>query len=152
MAHLLDTGILLRLADERDPLHPVVDSAVESLIAQREELLIGTQNVAEFWNVATRPLAANGLELPASAVLTLLETVIEPVCSVLVETDEIYHEFKRLGKKYEFRGKQAHDARLVALMRCWGIDKILTLNDRDFLRYEAEGIVAVNPRSLGRSS
>ncbi len=130
----------------------MVNSAIELLVAQHEELLIGTQNVAEFWNVATRPFNANGLDLPAATVLSLLETVIEPICGVLVETDEIYAEFKRLGRQNEFRGKQAHDARLVALMCCWGIDKILTLNDRDFRRYETEGIVAINPSSLGPSS
>ena len=72
----------------------------------------------------------------------------EPVCGLLVEADTLYGEFKRLGLKYGFGGKQAHDARLVAMMLCWGIDKVLTLNARDFRPYSAEGVSVVTPESL----
>ena len=54
----------------------------------------------------------------------------------------------RLGRKYGFGGKQAHDARLVAMMLCWGIDRILTLNDSDFQGYATEGILIITPQSL----
>jgi predicted nucleic acid-binding protein len=148
MAYLLDTGILLRLVDAKDPFHAVVRQAVQVLAAQQEELFITNQNVAEFWNVATRPVGDNGLGLPVATVVDLLENIIEPICAVLIETDSFFAEFKRLGRKYEFRGKRAHDARLVAMMRCWNLDKIVTLNDKDFRRYEPEGIVVVPPQSL----
>ncbi len=45
-------------------------------------------------------------------------------------------------------GVQVHDARLVAVMKVNSIDRILTLNTADFVRYANEGIVAVDPRSL----
>jgi predicted nucleic acid-binding protein len=122
--------------------------SVESLAAQQEELFTTTQNVAEFWNVATRPIGDNGLELPVATVANLLENVIEPICAMLVEPESVYGELKRLGVKYEFRGKQVHDARLVALMVCWGVEKVLTLNERDFRRYEPEGILVVTPKSI----
>jgi hypothetical protein len=67
---------------------------------------------------------------------------------MLVEADSLYGEYKRLARTYAFGGKQAHDARLVAMMLCWGIDKILTLNDRDFRPYSAERVLIVNPESL----
>ena len=78
----------------------------------------------------------------------LLESVVEPTCGWLVEPDTLYEEFKRLARKYEFRGKQAHDARLVAMMLCLKVEKVLTLNERDFRRYEPEGIVVAHPSSL----
>jgi predicted nucleic acid-binding protein len=148
MACLLDTGILLRLVDTQDRLHDVVRQAVESLAVHQEELFTSTQNIAEFWNVATRPVADNGLGLPVATVANLLEQVIEPTCALLVEPVALYGELKRLGVKYEFRGKQVHDARLVALMLCWKVEKVLTLNERDFRRYEPEGITLITPESM----
>ncbi len=47
MTYLLGTGILLRLVDESDPVHPVVKQAVDVLVAQRQDLCITTQNFAE---------------------------------------------------------------------------------------------------------
>jgi hypothetical protein len=40
-----------------------------------------------------------------------------------------------------------HDARLAAMMLAWQVDSILTLNDRDFRRYEPEGIQVMNPEA-----
>lgn len=149
MACLLDTGILLRLVDSRDPLHSVVRHAVGTLGRRNEELFTTTQNVAEFWNVATRPVIANGLGLSAATVTGLLQGIVELTCGMLIEGETLYGEFKRLGLKYSFGGKQAHDARLVAMMLCWGVDKILTLNERDFRQYAAEGIAVMTPESIG---
>jgi len=148
MPYLLDTGILLRLIDERDPQHDLVQSAVGMLGNRREELLIGTQNIAELWNVATRPIANNGLALPCTTVLTLYEDTIESICSVVCEPDPLPTQFKDLLTKYAVVGKQVHDARLVALMLCWQIDNILTLNERNFRRYAPEGIHVITPDSL----
>ncbi|MGD9720083.1 MAG: type II toxin-antitoxin system VapC family toxin [Pirellulales bacterium] len=145
MAHLLDTGILLRLVDQRDPLHERVVQAVAALAQQNEELFTTTQNIAEFWNVATRPVSANGLGLTGANVVELLQSIIEPTCGILIEAELLYSEFKRLGQKYGFGGKQAHDARLIAMTLCWGIETILTLNERDFRPYRAEGIVIETP-------
>jgi hypothetical protein len=55
---------------------------------------------------------------------------------------------KRLLAAYNVVGKQVHDARLVAMMLTWQVDKILTLNDRNFRRFEPEGISVVTPTSL----
>ena len=42
-------------------MHPVALRALERLFAGSDPLVIAIQNVAEFWNAATRPLAVNGL-------------------------------------------------------------------------------------------
>jgi hypothetical protein len=126
----------------------MVKQAVESLVSAREELYMTTQNAAEYWNVSTRPRSDNGLELPPGTVTNLLEQTIEPICTLLVERRTLYSELKRLLNKYGVIGKQVHDARLVAMMIVWQIDNILTLNDRDFRRYEPEGIAIVTPASV----
>jgi predicted nucleic acid-binding protein len=63
MAYLLDTGILLRLIDRHDPRHAIVNAAAGLLGNRRQVLFITTQNIAEFCNVATRPVVNNGLGL-----------------------------------------------------------------------------------------
>ena len=148
MSYLLDTGILLRVADRRDDQHETAFRAVQTLIRRGEELLITTQNVAEFCNVATRPVDNNGLGLPPADALDLIQVEIEPICSALPEPAPVYEELKRLIATYGVVGKQVHDARLVAMMIVWQIENVLTLNDRDFRRYEPEGITVVTPASI----
>jgi predicted nucleic acid-binding protein len=148
MAYLLDTGILLRFVDQRDALHSLVQQAVEALVGRQEELFTATQNIGEFWNVATRPTASNGLGLPSSEAIRLIENGIEPVCGIMLDASTSYLELKRLLCKYNVVGKQVHDARLVALMLTRRIDTILSLNGRDFQRYKSEGISIVAPSDL----
>jgi predicted nucleic acid-binding protein len=60
MLVLCDSGILLRLFEPADPLHPAVRASVTALHARGDQLVTAPQNVAEFWNVCTRPAAARG--------------------------------------------------------------------------------------------
>jgi hypothetical protein len=75
----------------------------------------------------------------------LLERDIEPICGTLVEKSGLPAEIKRLVVQYNVVGKQVHDARLVAMMLIWQIESILTLNERNFLRFAPEGISVVSP-------
>lgn len=152
MAYLLDTGILLRLVDETDQQHVIVVDAVDVLIKRRDDLFITTQNIAEYWNVAMRPKANNGLELPTANALRLFDDSIAPICAVIAESASLPHEFKRLLFQYNVVGKQVHDARLVAMMLTWQIDHVLTLNERNFKRYVPEGIVVLSPATITATS
>ena len=60
---LVDTNILLRIARRSDPQHKTVDKALERLAEQGTTLHYTFQNIAELWNVMTRPVASNGLGL-----------------------------------------------------------------------------------------
>jgi predicted nucleic acid-binding protein len=148
MAYLLDSGIILRLVDTKDARHTEVRHAVRTLGDQGQELFIATQNIAEFCNVATRPILNNGLGLQPTVAIELFEKDVEPICEVVVEKELVHLELKRLISTYSVIGKQVHDARLVAMMLAWQIENILTLNDRDFRRYEPEGIKIVTPAQL----
>jgi predicted nucleic acid-binding protein len=61
MSVFVDTNIFLRSAQPSHPLHGVAVSAVASLIALGTPLTVTPQIMAEFWNVATRPVERNGL-------------------------------------------------------------------------------------------
>jgi predicted nucleic acid-binding protein len=148
MRYLLDTGILLRLVDENDPQHGLVCDAVDVLIRRRDDLLITVQNIAEFWNVATRSKANNGLELSPTEVAQLFQLSIDPIVAVLVEQATLRNEFQRVLIQYNVVGKQVHDARLAAMMLNWQVDHILTLNGRNFQRFTPEGIFVITPADL----
>jgi hypothetical protein len=61
--YLADSNILLRLTKPNDQDYPVVRSAVDALWAAGDELNFASQNLAEFWNVCTRPKDKNGFGL-----------------------------------------------------------------------------------------
>jgi predicted nucleic acid-binding protein len=152
MSVLLDTGILLRFVDEKDSQHSLIRTVVVMFSERGEELWITTQNIAELWNVATRPVANNGLALSPTQVAKLYDETIAPVCGVLTEAESHPDVFRRLLKQYDVVGKQVHDARLLASMLTWQIDSILTLNERNFRRYEPEGISVLTPSSMLNSA
>ena len=148
MAYLLDTGVLLRLANEVDAQHDVVTNAVELLASQRQKLFTTNQNIAEFWNVATRPTSENGLGRSVDVVAKSIQSIVQPICTVLREHSNHFVELKRLLEAHQIVGKQVHDARLVASMLTWKVDRILTLNEKHFKRFETEGIFVDTPQTI----
>jgi predicted nucleic acid-binding protein len=134
MVVLVDTGILLRLLDRADPQHPDIRAALRRLRSQGDTLVVATQNIAEFWNVCTRPPSARG-----GYGLSVQETerrvrVLERIFHVLPDTHGSYPIWKQLATSHAVQGVQVHDARLVALMSAHGVIRILTLNTSDFQR------------------
>ena len=62
------------------------------------------------------------------------------------EPSDLFRRWRQLVEKYKVKGKQVHDARLVAIMIEGGVDRILTFNVDDFRRYP--DITAVSPHSF----
>jgi predicted nucleic acid-binding protein len=60
MATLLDSGILLRFFVSTDAEAQPIRHAFRTLRRSREPVYVASQNVAEFWNVSTRPATARG--------------------------------------------------------------------------------------------
>lgn len=67
--YLADTNILLRLTRRGDPDYELVRRAVRTLKAQGATFCYTSQNLVEFWNVATRPKERNGFGLSCGAVV-----------------------------------------------------------------------------------
>jgi len=61
MRILVDTNILLRAVQPSHPMHASAVRAMGILMEREEALVVTVQNIAEFWNAATRPAANNGL-------------------------------------------------------------------------------------------
>ncbi len=118
--------------------------SVARLLASGELVCFTLQNIAEFWNVATRRAENNGLGFSVPLTLSHVER-IERSLSLLPESAAIYPEWKRLLIKHNVLGAKVHDTRLVAAMNVHGIGKVLTFNIGDFVRFDIE---AVHPSSV----
>lgn len=92
------------------------------------------QSVYEFWVVATRPLAQNGLGMTTQHTKAKLDELAGAI-ELLPESPTVLDEWLRLVVRYDCKGKPAYDARIVAAMLVHGMTQLLTLNARDFLRY-----------------
>jgi predicted nucleic acid-binding protein len=143
--YLIDTNILLRLSRLEDPEHTVVKTALDELNRRGVALCFSLQNIAEFWNVCTRPVKQNGYGLTSIETNSLLE-FIERKMTFLPDTEQVYSIWRRLVNNHNVRGVQVHDARLVAVMLAHGLAHVLTLNQTDFVRYPH--LHAIHPSQL----
>lgn len=109
-------------------------------------MLTTSQNIAEFWNVSTRPVQARGGFGLAIPTVEQRVKVIEKLGDVLPFSDRAYEEWRRLIVAYQVTGVAVHDAKLVATMITVGISHILTLNGDDFRRYSE--IAAMTPEAV----
>jgi predicted nucleic acid-binding protein len=134
MRVLLDTNILLRSAQPNHALCPQATQAVSKLLRQGDALFFCSQNIAEFWNVATRPAGKNGLGLSHEEALHEV-TSIESLLTLLPDIPAIYAVWKQIVQDHRVQGVKVYDARLVATMSVYAIDGILTFNSSDFKRY-----------------
>ena len=134
MRVLVDTNILLRSAQPSHPLCPQATQAVSKLLRQKHSVFFCSQNIAEFWNVATRPINNNGLGMSTDEVLKEVNS-IERLLTLLPDVPGIYAEWKRLVARHNVQGVKVYDTRLVALMTLYSVDSILTFNLSDFKRY-----------------
>lgn len=140
MAYLLDTSILVRLANSADVQHATAARAVFQLHRSGELLQITPQVLIEFRNVATRPKSANG------AGLSIMEAerhaaMFEGKFPLLPDVETIFPAWKTLVNLAGVIGKRVHDARLVAVCHVHQVTHLLTFNLAHFL-----GIAAFDPR------
>ncbi len=135
MQILVDTGVLLRAFDSSSSHQRPILRALRVLWDKGDELLTSHQDIAEFWNVATRPSSARGgFGLKASEVEKQI-AVIERLGGIIAFDHACYAEWRQILVAQKIIGVSVHDARLVAMMNCFQIANILTLNAADFQRY-----------------
>jgi predicted nucleic acid-binding protein len=145
MGVIVDTNILLRSVQPNHPLAFQASHAVSRLLKQNETVFFCAQNIAEFWNVATRPADVNGLGMSHEEILQEVAQ-IEALLELLPDTPGIYPEWKRIVREFKVQGVKVYDARIVPLANVYGVGSILTFNANDFRRYTT--INAIEPSSL----
>jgi predicted nucleic acid-binding protein len=144
MAVLLDTNILLRISQPNTAHAAIAERALNPLRFRDEVLPIASQNLVEFWAVATRPVTQYGLGFTVER--TVMQVAALKRLFPLLPELPLQSEWERPVALYRVSGKSCCDARLVAAMTVHGTKSILTFNVQDFVRYE--GIAVLDPRTL----
>ena len=96
MSYLVDTNVLLRLNQPKNPQHGEADRALRSLRRQQESLGIIPQNLIEFWAVATRPAANNGLDMTVDESAQQIAN-LKSLFTLLPDTPDIFAEWERIA-------------------------------------------------------
>ena len=139
---LLDTNVVLRLADMSTPEYKLVLQAIDHLSRRRVIPVLAPQVLIEFWVVATRPIEVNGFGWCPSVVSNAIERLRQRF-RLLSENPELLDRWLEIVTVFNLRGKRAHDARLAAIALLNDVSQILTLNTRDFSGID--GITAIHP-------
>jgi predicted nucleic acid-binding protein len=135
---LVDTNILLRLAETNSPQHPIAIAAVDRLVRSDESLYVTLQVLTEAWRAMTGARGTNGLGFPIAVADTELDRVERLFTLLEEDTLAITAEWRRLVSQYQITGLDVFDARLVATMTAHKIDRILTFDIDGFARYGVE--------------
>jgi predicted nucleic acid-binding protein len=144
MRILADSNVFLRSIQPGHPHFSDADRAIAHLLASGDEICIVPQNLYEFWSVATRPVAQNGLALPLARVSAELSR-LKNLFTLLPDLPSILPEWERLVVAHSVVGRNAHDARLVAAMLVHGVSHLLTFDIGDFQRFP---ITVISPASV----
>src|SRR4029077_6877269 len=95
MSVLVDTNVLLRRTQPDHHHYTVAVESVAQILGTGEPVYFTLQNISEFWNVVTRPVANNGLGFAPATALVEVEK-IERILTWLPDTAALYAEWKRL--------------------------------------------------------
>ena len=144
-ACLLDSNILLRMSRRSDPNYSVIREALLVFRGENSRLCYTSQTLGEFWNASTRPLDKNGFGL-SIAKTEAIAREIERDFEFLPDSQMVHDRWRGLLVEHEVKGVQVHDARLAASMYVHGVSKLLTINIRDFKRFQ--GLTIIHPADI----
>jgi predicted nucleic acid-binding protein len=143
--YLLDTNIWLRTVQRESPHHSLAVEALATLLTQGDEVFITAQNVIEFWSVATRPAAANGLGWSVEVARQEVDR-LQGQFPLLDDSADVFTQWLQLVSAAQVIGRRVHDARLVAVMITHSVTHLLTFNRDDFRQFSM--ITVVTPADV----
>lgn len=132
--YLVDTNVLLTATQPQREHFKKAKHILDNWSAAGRQLCVSGQILREYFAVATRPMVSNGLGLePAEAAQN-----VEAFCRRMVfleEDDRVSALLRELVVALTIRGKQVHDANLVATATVHRVDLLVTANVSDFERF-----------------
>lgn len=149
MAYLLDTNILMRLANASDPQHHLATHAVLELHRRGEVLHVTPQVLIEFRSAATRPKSANGAGLSVADAENHAAK-FEAQFPLLADRPDVFTTWKGIVAALGIISKQVYDARVIAVCHVYSVTHLLTFNVADFKRLATmgPGITVVDPGTV----
>ncbi len=145
MVILVDSNVLLRTAQPDSPHHETALRVLEILRGDDHDLALMPQCLYEYYVVATRPVEQNGLGMVPARAARDLDQLLS-LFRFYRDERSVFEYWKDLVLHNTVRGKNAHDARLVAAMLRHGITSLLTFNGQDFRRFSE--ITVLDPSEL----
>ena len=134
MRILIDTNVLARLAHLDHPQHSIARDVLRRLRDQDHELRTVPQIFYEYWAVATRSAAQNGLGFTVEEAHEQLRQWQE-LFPPLRDERGILGVWQELVVAHHVIGKQTHEARLAAAAFRHGLTHLLTFNAANVQRY-----------------
>jgi predicted nucleic acid-binding protein len=132
---VLDTNVLLTATDTGRKEYAKAREALDEWPARGTTLYTTGQILREYLSVATRPVERNGLGLSQADSVANARAFCGRL-RLLDENEKVNTRLLALLDDVACRGKQVHDANIVATMLVHGVDTLVTLNVDDFVRFE----------------
>lgn len=142
MRIVVDTGVWLRMFDRGSPERPEILRCLRKLWSGSHELVTTAQNIAEFWNVSTRPVTARGGYGHAVPFVEARVRQMERLATIVPFSDGVYQQWRQLLTSHQVVGVAVHDARIAAVMLAEGLQYLFTLNGADFRRYPGISVIS----------
>ncbi len=133
----VDTNVLVYAANASSPFHAVARRKLQVYADTGSEIWVNRQVFREYLVVMSRLMQDAGKY--DSFALGKDIRRFEQQFQVAEESELVTKELLTLIEKYEVKGKAIHDCNLIAVMKTYGLNELLTQNTGDFNRYQ-EGI------------
>lgn len=134
---LLDTNVLLSATNPLRSLHRAALAVLNDWPNEGFVLAVSSQILREYLVVATRPVEVNGLGLSTEDALANV-TAFRGRMRLLADDEPVWDRLRALVAAHECKGKQIHDANVVACALTSGVTMLVTANVGDFNRFAAE--------------
>lgn len=143
----LDTSVVVAGLLEWHESHTQCFAALDKALGSKSGVLLPVPALVESYAVMTRLPAPHRLSA-ADAFAILRETFDGSARLVSLEGKGLWSELGGWSKD-QVSGGRTYDAHILACARIAGAQRLLTLNDSDFVALAAEGIEIVVPGSDG---
>lgn len=140
-ALFVDTNVLVYADLTSAPMHGTARQRLVEAHASGQALWISRQVIREYLVVLTRGQVFSS-PVPASEAAVSAEKIMGQM-NIANDTANTSEQLFTLIKKFDVKGKQVHDANIVATMPVHGIKRLLTHNTADFQRYR--GLIGIVP-------
>lgn len=139
--YLIDTNILLYAINEDSAFNDTATTLLRDFQRGKYRGFVSTQNILEFKRVVTHDVFKKKINY--AKINDLLEIWLG-FLTVVYEDKTAWIEYKKLEGKYKPTGNMIFDAWIVATMIANNLDKIITVNHRDFVKFLEIKVIALN--------
>lgn len=144
---LLDTNILVYCIDKTSIYHLPCQKIVKSVFEGSVKGVISIQNILEFYSVVTSPKSIPH-PISNSDAINEINKLNSPYFEIIYPTIDTFKSIRNLLVQTKIKAEKVYDLYLVATMLSKHIYTLITVNEKDFLLYQAQ-IKIINPKSRG---